>query len=315
MKFQINGKNLTFFLPKKISHNLFKEVDVNEFACEILFLDFRETSFITLPGAMYLICVGGYFSTRKKNIFKGCEIINISDRIIDVLTEFGFFEHMQVQSKLIINREIISEERKKRLIRNANRHSSISNQIVMPLEIIQIGNAAYYETYVSRFFNLFHDFYISLSTIPELDFFYDHTSNYQIDYSEVSNAIFEMIKNIYDHSNSWGIGGIYASKKIGTQITFYDIGIGIFNSVNKYHVFEDEKDALFWALTDGNSSKPESNQGHGFTVMRDIAEKKNGTLSIRSGKYHIYNKQNKLVINPTSWFPGTQIVIFIPSKP
>lgn len=185
----------------------------------------------------------------------------------------------------------------------------------MPIETILIGEKDYFEERCNAFLNHFHDYYLLLSKLPMSNFYYNKNSSYQKEYSEFGNTLYEIIKNIYDHSRSWGIGGIHSTPKIGTQISFYDLGIGIAQSVKNFKPeIENEKDAINWALVDGQTSKPANNKGYGFTVILDFVKTKNGILSIRTGKWHFSNRRNKWDKKLVNWFPGTQIVIYIPPK-
>ena len=120
------------------------------------------------------------------------------------------------------------------------------------------------------------------------------------------------MKNIFDHSESWGIGAIYANQKSGLQICYYDIGIGIMESVRKHKsiISDNDMDILNWALLDGNSSKDENNNNHGrgFTVIKKFIKSKHGILSIRTGRFH---RLSDGTTKTTNWFPGTQIVMYL----
>ena len=131
-------------------------------------------------------------------------------------------------------------------------------------------------------------------------------------------ALHENIKNVYDHSKSLGFGAIHSSiNQKGTIIAFFDFGKGIINTVfesGKYNNERERINAILWALEEGNSCQgTNGNQGLGFTIIKNFVNKKNGILTIRTDKYLINLKGGEfLPPKDVGFFPGTQIVIYVP---
>jgi hypothetical protein len=144
------------------------------------------------------------------------------------------------------------------------------------------------------------------------------------DISKFIEANGELIHNIFQHSDSWGLGSIHANPTQGTTVSWHDIGLGIKESLNSspkvgidFDKFTDDYKAMKWAITEGNSSKEKGN-GAGLNVVEQFVLEKKGYIDIRSGNSllrktpldKIGEKYWNHKIVP--WFPGTQINFFIP---
>jgi hypothetical protein len=135
-------------------------------------------------------------------------------------------------------------------------------------------------------------------------------------------ANYELYKNIFDHSKSWGAVAIQVLKN-ETIFSYSDIGIGIKNSLSKfikvkYNLSESEIDDCFAikeALKKGVSSKEinqdvnSSNRGDGLYIVTKYIKKSRGRMIIRSGRclYPVDSIHRKVC-----YFPGTQIHIALP---
>ena len=129
----------------------------------------------------------------------------------------------------------------------------------------------------------------------------------------------ELLKNIYDHSKSWGIVAFQVLTK-EVVFSYSDIGIGIKNSLQailktNYNLNEiDDCFAIKEAIRKGVSSKenPNSNNlGLGLYIVTENTKKTKGRMIIRSGdcKYGINSKSKRV-----KYFPGTQIHIALPKS-
>jgi len=213
---------------------------------------------------------------------------------------------MERQDIVHIENEIRNERKMRQKIRS-NKFDSMP--VVLPIETIyqQIDSTSGsdFENMVGTFANHAIDAFDILQTSPHYNFSGD-------DYYQFRQSNIELYKNIFHHSQSWGVASIHARPNYGTTVCYYDIGIGFKASVKK---FSTEAESIEWALIDGNSSKSnDDNDGYGFTLVQEFVYRRNGKLKIRSGDCLMQltspsiNKKTK-VIN----FPGVQISYFIPT--
>lgn len=311
-------------LPRKIEHNIIYEINIINYPIRLIIIDFKDTSYVTLSGLMYLICFIAFLNKENKDLYSittYCELINLKENILNILMNFGFFEQMVSKGNLfrvnnvdiLMNRALLEEE--KRYVNHQIQKSKSENKtrnLILPISTIITGGKKYYETYVGNFRNRFSDFYEKMVNLGFFSFSLNSEEDYKREFSNFSNAIFEISKNIYDHSNSWGLGAIHAREN-GIEIAYYDIGDGIAKSMKSCTEYAGISDliAIKTAFIDGKSSKSENgnNKGRGFTKMLDFTQKRNGYFSVRTGNYHFRNGKEKEI----NWFPGTQIVIFIPN--
>lgn len=123
----------------------------------------------------------------------------------------------------------------------------------------------------------------------------------------------ELFKNIYDHSQSWGVVAIQVLKN-EVVFSYSDIGMGIKNSLRETLNINDNIDdclAIEKAIQKGVSSKGENNnRGLGLYYVTKYIEETKGRMLIRSGKglYSINRKKKG------KYFPGTQIHIALPKQ-
>lgn len=117
--------------------------------------------------------------------------------------------------------------------------------------------------------------------------------------STMSSMLAEMYNNAYEHSNAEDImcGRFFRENKKRYTITCYDTGIGIPAKISQYfqtlNLVElnqflcslKDIDYINWALIRGNSTRNTNNvKGCGLDLLKEFAEKNNGTIRICSGK-------------------------------
>lgn len=127
----------------------------------------------------------------------------------------------------------------------------------------------------------------------------------------------ELYKNIFDHSESWGLMALQVDRK-NVVLSFSDIGIGIMESLKEYLMLSYSsncindclaiKEAIKKSVSSKNSNKSD-NMGLGLYLVTEYVKKANGKMIIRSGEclYPINSQPEKV-----NFFPGTQIHIAIP---
>lgn len=320
--YSINDQILEIEIPKNLSHSSFFEFvkPINDY--NYVIFNFKKTKKISLAGAISLVCLSAYLLEdikEKKDMNLFCEISNLHENQMNLLMNFGFFKEMVHKSNLrMINnidlsfkREILELESKyvKHQI-NKTKSREKTYSLIMPIATIPIGTEELYETRIYNFRNSFFDFYQKLIENGILNSTAKNEEENLDDFEDVLNAILEVIKNIYDHSKSWGIGAIHA-KNNHVEIVYQDIGIGIAKSMRENSKFSNlnEKEAILQAFKDGESSKGENgnNMGRGFTIIRDFVKERDGYLSISTGQYNIVNDKFKQI----NKFQGTQLVLYV----
>ncbi|WP_417559120.1 hypothetical protein [Mesoflavibacter zeaxanthinifaciens] len=309
-------------IPENLSHNSFFEFikPINDY--NYVVFNFKKTKKISLSGAISLICLSAYLVEDVKgrnNINLFCEISQLNEKQMNLLMNFGFFKEMVQKANLrMINnidlsfkKELLELESKyvKHQI-NKTKSSEKLYTLIMPIATIPIGSEELYETRIYTFRNSFFNFYQKLIENGMLNSTAKNVEENLDDFEEVLNAILEVIKNIYDHSRSWGIGAIHARNK-HVEIVYQDIGIGIANSMRENPSFKElsDKEVILHSFKDGITSKSENgnNMGRGFTIIRDFVRVRNGYLSISTGKYNIINDKFKQI----NKFQGTQLVLYV----
>lgn len=294
-------------MPKKDVFGEQKRIDV--------LLDFSQVKYIFPEGVLSIICF--CFFLRNKSIFPINDVhIHLNsppENVYTYLTILGFYGQMSIKSEIIEIQNIVhyeselKKERKARCEYNKPLFAVKPNPIILPIETIpmQIDSISGrdFENMLGVFVN--H----TIDTFGELfqSTHYNFSGEDQHDFL-LSNV--ELYKNVFEHSQSWGIGTIHARPNHGTTVCYFDTGVGFRGSVNK---FSTDLQAIEWSLVDGNSSKAgDDNDGFGLTIVQDFVLKRNGNLKIRSGNCLLEitskSRKNKLV----SEFPGVQISYFIP---
>ena len=274
-------------------------------------LDFSKIKYIEIDGALAVICFCA--AIKRKNSNANFEFIYPPERVFNYLITLGFFGQMSnkvgvMQREDIVHLENeIRNERRIRMMRNSNKVDPFP--VVLPIETItqqinSIGGADF-ENMVGTFANHVIGAFDILENSPHYNFSGE-------DYYKFRQSNIELYKNIFHHSESWGITSIHARPNHGTTVCYFDLGIGFKASVKK---FATEVESIEWALIDGNTSKPDDdNDGYGFTLVQEFIFKRKGSLKIRSGDCMIQlSSSSTRKKSKVSTFPGVQISFFIPA--
>jgi hypothetical protein len=315
---------LEILFPKKIEFHIgdaFSQiiVDVKK-KIQFIDLDFKETTFVTLPGALYILTACSYLTGGNKTV--AIRLKNLSDQIERYLQQIKFFTSLNARNSTILDNRLIDREKKIFENKSAIKNQYSDKTIVLPISIIPRDEAGHFDSFAKTFINQFQEFFYFITKIPD----YNYIDSID-DSQELFEALYENAKNVYDHSNSEGFGAVYANLNLkGTTIAFFDIGIGIGQSVLDVHPpnVSNEREAIYWALKDGNSriklldqrylGARTHNQGRGFTIIKEFVDSKKGILTIRTGSSQLNYSNHTWQEKNVGFFPGTQVIIYTPNN-
>lgn len=283
-----------------------------------LILDLSNVKYIKLSGALALLCVCSSLMSKKIRNIDGLvhfQILRPPSNVLSYLLSIGFFTQMIVNAGLLGCEDLARLESKKKEQYIAKKEPVLPISIIAKKEVSfsakDFGNSCY------QFINAVHDTFkeILLSSL------YNFTEDRVREFSSANGELFE---NVYEHSETWGLGVIYPDRNNGTNVCYYDIGVGIKESLNsspkagkEFDRFQKDCEAIKYALVERHSSKLKGN-GRGLSVVQDFVFENNGTIAIRSGNCLMWKKsghtdrEKEWEVETVQRFPGTQINFFIP---
>lgn len=319
-KYRLNDNILEIFFSERIEYNsveLYSQIlrNIKYTDVKIVLLNFKETKSITLPGALYILSFCNYLQLRNRNIIT--QIKDLNSSVQKYLMSLKFFSTLATRGNMFLSQNVLIEED----LMDRKKEYSLRSMIFPIYSIAYSPDKSNFESYTRTFVNYFRELFLTITQNPVFNY-----TNSPDDSQELFEALYENIKNIFDHSESEGFGAVHASTNLkGTTMVFYDLGIGIARSVlqARPEFVTNELEALYWALADGNSrrkivNRPNNsvqghNQGHGFTVLQKFTTQKKGILTIRTGNYQLIYRNNNWENKIVNWFPGTQIIIYSPT--
>lgn len=308
----------TILLPSSVSLDILeylvanskKQYQINKNSFNSIVLDLSQVKYIDVEGALSLICFCA--AIKRKNNSANFRIVYPAENVLTYLTSLGFFTQMSNKVGVLEGQEIVHYENELRKSRRiSQKHFSNENKllpIILPIETINqktnSNSGSDFDNMVGTFANHALDSFDTLKTTPHYKFNGE-------DYFQFRLSNIELYKNIFQHSESWGIATIHARPHFGTTVSFFDIGIGFKQSIGKY---DSEEKSIIWALEDGNTSKQKGdNDGFGLTHVQEFVFRRKGILKIRSGDCQIEMTSPTLMnINKVGKFPGVQLTFFIP---
>lgn len=322
MQLLVNDNILSIVLDKKIDYHItsiYQEAvnlsRTNEFV--YLQLDFSNTSYVTVAGAMYLIFISHQIVKIKqtKKIYIETRYIEGTQNVTSTLLNLGFFNILKIYGNFITDniqeKEINARiEYWKKAIQNPN---SNLKSIYWPITTIPRKFGKNFEMDAYNFYNGFFNFFYALDQFGLISNLDNETIKFIEQY--FNKAINEATKNVWDHSESWGIASIISNSSTKTSLCLFDFGVGFINSyIKRMGDFERSLQSdiavINWLFEEGNTSNINTNHGHGLTVLQKFTDLSNGILVINTDSYLIqYSKTKGLIFNQKSYFPGTQIMI------
>jgi hypothetical protein len=310
---------LEILLPRELKFESNVATLDKEVRTTIIEYNFKEVVYVSLPGLMNLLL---QISTHNENRFTSygtgiISFIGISSSIIVELLSSGLLYHLVKHNNLVYinqldiksNYTLLSNENL--LINRLGLTSKKSKLNYLPIAYQEPGIMGQYEYFISGFRNKFRDYFFNLLNAGYFNKGQESQNNLDSLFFEFSAALFEMPKNIYDHSFGQGYCGMVCSQ-ITFCACFYDNGIGIVESMKKCNEYAhlNEKRIFELAFQQNVSSKRDSgnNSGMGLYKIFNFIEKSNGIFVVRSSGFMFNNGK----IRETSYAKGTHVVIYIP---
>ncbi|WP_417855159.1 hypothetical protein [Xanthomarina gelatinilytica] len=313
MEIEIENNYIVFVFGRKIDYKLYSRFEsvekVESQAFNQLFLDFSQTSFITLPGIIYVLYFLNHLKKNKE--FFETRLINIKANIARQLAKFGFLNSSITYGNLFLDSEL--EIINNRLMSNFSLEN-VNNQssLYFPIKTLPKRSGEHFESDGSGFTNSFVDYFNLLDMRGE----FEGLVNKELVKKKFTKAIYEIGKNIWEHSFSWGLAAIQSTESTGTSIAICDNGVGFIGSYkhrNPEYVIntDNNRNLIEWLIVEGNSSKGKNKNGHGLSRVFDFILEVKGTLLIKTDAFEITLKkdQEKPKIKSSSFFVGTQVFI------
>lgn len=291
---------------------------------EILELNFAATKFVTLPGAMYVIltCVSLVNAkTNKAHI----SVTNCNNAVALALANFGLLSALKSLGSLLINpemnklsddrihfwREFMKDDPLKQWNSSEKNYRYNTTNLYWPITFIPVKTSEYFERENSKFINSFIVYY---NLLVGNGMILNEKANIEFMHRYFIKSINEGVKNVWDHSESWGITAIQSNKINKTTFCLFDFGIGFINSfIKRKGEFDrnntNDKEKLKWLFQEGNTSNIGENHGHGLAIIAKFVDITQGILLIRTDKYEMVYTRARLTVRDSSFFPGTQIMI------
>jgi hypothetical protein len=285
-------------------------------------VDMRDVSMAKPAGACLLVCFLAQFVERRRDCVLPVEIMRPRPAVSSYLATLGFFSALNTKTLLVGCDDLLADDLRRRTRRSesdrarplgSRRDTSVSRTVVLPIQILPASRKAARSW---DFDNQCTGFVNSLADKFEHLFQSGHVSGVH-DAKGFWNTNLELFKNVFDHSQGWGLAAISASPRLGLTVTFHDVGVGIPATVRRClrgatKPISDEE-ALRWSLIEGNSSKP-GNNGLGLHIVRKFVAEASGILEIRSGRCRLRSLPNVVdwqsaAVPP---FAGTHVSLHIP---
>ena len=307
MNIDKEGKSIELLFETNIDYKLYNAFEKIKLICNEdvnqVFLNFSKTKYITLPGCIYVIFL--LHEIKISNRYLETKIISITENLIHFLTKFGFFNSSAFYFNLKVEKQI------KHLV-NKSIHSK-SSAIYWPIATVPQNLDRDFDSNNSKFMN---DYSEHFDLLIENDVISSETYSIREIRAKFLKAIYELIKNIWEHSESWGLSSIQSTNATNTTIAICDYGVGFVESYKKRNLEyldnpENNKELIMSQLKPNFSSKSKYKFGHGLSRVKDFVRMLNGTLLLKTDKFRVVydGKTDEEIIKNDSYFKGAQIFI------
>lgn len=293
-----------------------------------IILDMTNIRQVKPGGVGQVVSLLSWLSASSGSQIAPLDILGLSEPVASFLATLGVFSVLRSRAGLRDSEGLLHLEEQRRDRRKARDRTrpvgvrathAAAPVVVMPLEVIPKSPSsrfpaarADFDASCRRFVNQAADkfeFMFQSGFLGEL-----------ADPQQFWHANVELYKNVFDHSESWGLGIVCASANPsirGAVVSYHDIGIGIPASVSRAvqnaSLQMDDEAAIRWAIQERNSSKP-GNDGLGLSIVADLVRTLNGRIEIRSGICRLTGdgSEEAWTAEQVPLLPGTHVSFFIP---
>jgi hypothetical protein len=319
-----NARPLTVFVDGEVNartiDSLIPKGEIPASMSEIT-LDMSDVRLVKPAGICHLLCFLAWLSGQSRS-FLPVRVIQPPEAVASYLATLGFFSALRSITRLIGCENLIrleQDRRNRRLERLRGRTVGIHRQtrpprpVVLPIEVILQRSPT--ETTDSFESNCMGFVSRAADTFEQL-----FESQLGVAFANVRQfwqANVELYKNIYEHSQSWGLATIVARPGHGTVVSYHDIGVGIRGSLNASQAvqpkFATDGEAIRWALQEGHTSK-QGNSGLGLSLVTGYVQAAVGTIEIRSGGCRLFRSgpASEWVAQEVSAVVGTHVSFHLP---
>lgn len=307
MKIIQDKEIVEFIFDKNIDYKLYLHFNEIELLCESkisqVYLSFANTQFITLPGSIYIIFL--LYRIKLSNNYFETRFLTITESVLSYLVKFGFFDSSVSYCNLKTEKKIDS------LLPRLSKMSSTS--YYWPIRTVPPNSGSDFETSSISLMNDYSEF---INLIMQKGLVNTKLHSYDEIRSRFNTTVYELIKNIWDHSDSWGLSSIQSTRVTGTTVCICDYGVGFVESYKKRNADykdynENYMELIESQLLDNFSSKSKSKYGHGLWRVKQFVNMIEGVMFIKTSCYNVvYNgKTKKQIISDDIYTIGSQIFI------
>lgn len=309
-----NNTILSFVFEKKIDYSISTHYEKscnqdNQYHLQILELDFSNTTFVTLPGAIYVASMASRMITEK--IVRELRIINYSDSVLKALVNFGFIRFLKSFANLQVESDVYAlNEKIMHFWQEDVKHNEYNlRNLYWPMTRLPIKSS---ENEITTLYNKFINYF---NLLFQNELIQAHaTVDIELLRKRFIKCINEAIQNVWDHSESWGVAAIQSNNHSGTTLCVFDFGVGFINSFTKRkgtYIRNQKSDIqqLQWLFKKGNTTNEGQNFGHGLHIISQLINITNGTMLIRTDKYTMIYRDSNLKISEGKFCPGAQLMI------
>lgn len=290
-------------------------------------LDMTHVRHVKPGGVGQLVSFLSWFSSRGGAPTVPTTIVGLSEPVASFLATLGVFSILKRHAGLTDAEHLIDLEHQRRTRGQARDRmrplgvqatQSAPAAVVMPMELIPKGTSTLSVTAKAEFEYQCNEF-VNRAVDKFEHLFQAGFLGGILHPQQFWHANVELYKNVFEHSESWGLAIVFATPKPptpGTVVSYHDWGIGIPASVARVlpSGTHDEA-AIRWAIKERNTTRP-GNDGLGLSIVADCVRTLQGRIEVRSGSCRLIGDggDGGWIGQQVPRLPGTHISFFIPSS-